>query len=152
MNYNYGAKTRTKDEHFRVLTPSTLCPIMQYYRTGNTHDGRGGFGPQTSQKRRDGVPSGMLARAMGSVRAFNLVVSNIPGPQQPFYLSGVRMLEVYPVVPPNPTNQGLTIGILSYDGQVCLGLLADRDLDPSLATAAAGLTDALAELGAAAGG
>ena len=90
--------------------------------------------------------SGMLARAMGSVRAFNLVVSNLPGPQQPFYLSGVRMREVYPVVPPNPANQGLTVGILSYDGQMCFGLLADRDLDPPLATAADGLRAALAEL------
>jgi Protein of unknown function (DUF1403) len=35
---------------------------MQSYRTCNAHDGRGGFGPQASQKRRDGVPSGMLAR------------------------------------------------------------------------------------------
>jgi diacylglycerol O-acyltransferase / wax synthase len=90
--------------------------------------------------------SGMLARAMGSVRAFNLVVSNIPGPQQPLYLGGVRMREVYPVVPPNPTNQGLTVGILSYDGLMCFGLLADRDLDPPLATAADGLRAALAEL------
>src|SRR6202043_1369507 len=53
--------------------------------------------------------SGMLARAMGSVRAFNLVVSNIPGPQQPFYLSGTALREIYPVVPLNPTNQGLTV-------------------------------------------
>jgi WS/DGAT/MGAT family acyltransferase len=95
--------------------------------------------------------SGMLARAMGSVRAFNLVVSNVPGPQQPFFLDGVRMREVYPVVPLNPTNQGLTIGILSYDGKVCFGLLADRDLDPPLSTATAGLIAALGELHAAAG-
>jgi diacylglycerol O-acyltransferase / wax synthase len=95
--------------------------------------------------------SGMLARAMGSVRAFNLVVSNVPGPQQPFYLSGVRLLNVYPVVPLNPANQGLTVGILSYDGQMCFGLLADRDLEPPLSTAAAGLRTALGELQAAAG-
>ena len=96
--------------------------------------------------------SGMLARAMGSVRAFNLVVSNVPGPQQPFFLDGVRMREVYPVVPLNPGNQGLTVGILSYDGQVCFGLLADRDLDPPLSTASAGLIAALGELHAAAAG
>jgi WS/DGAT/MGAT family acyltransferase len=90
--------------------------------------------------------SGLLARAMGSVRAFNLVVSNIPGPQQPFYLSGVKLTGVYPVVPLNPANQGLTIGIISYDGRLCIGLLADRDLDPPLATAAAGLAAELAEL------
>ena len=93
--------------------------------------------------------SGLLARAMGTVRAFNLVVSNIPGPQQPFYLSRVRMREVYPIVPLNPSNQGLTIGIISYDGRVCFGVLADRDLDPPLSTAADGLHAALDELRAA---
>ncbi len=96
--------------------------------------------------------SGMLARAMGSVRAFNLVVSNIPGPQQPFYLSGVRLREIYPVVPLNPANQGLSVGILSYDGQVCFGVLADRDLDPPLPVAAAGLSSALREIRETAGG
>ncbi len=90
--------------------------------------------------------SGMLARTMGSVRAFNLVVSNVPGPQQPFYLNGIRLREVYPVVPLNPANQGLSVGIISYDGLVCFGLLADRDLDPPLSTAAAGLVAALGEL------
>jgi diacylglycerol O-acyltransferase / wax synthase len=95
--------------------------------------------------------SGMLARALGSVRAFNLVVSNIPGPQQPFYLNAVRMCEVYPIVPLNPSNQGLSVGILSYDGQVCFGVLADRDLDPPLSVAAAGLIAALGELRAAGG-
>jgi diacylglycerol O-acyltransferase len=90
--------------------------------------------------------SGLLARAMGSVRAFNLVVSNVPGPQQPFFLSGVRLLEVYPVVPLNPANQGLAVGIVSYDGRLCFGLLADRDLDPPLSAAADGLRAELAEL------
>jgi WS/DGAT/MGAT family acyltransferase len=93
--------------------------------------------------------SGMLARALGQVRAFNLVVSNVPGPQQPFYLNGVRMREVYPVVPLNPSNQGLSVGVISYDGRVCFGVMADRDLDPPLSTAAAGLIAALGELGAA---
>jgi hypothetical protein len=90
--------------------------------------------------------SGLLARAMGSVRAFNLVVSNIPGPQQPFYLSGVRLRDVYPIVPLNPANQGLSVGIISYDGRLCFGLLADRDLDPPLASAAEALAAELAGL------
>ena len=94
--------------------------------------------------------SGMLSRAMGAVRAFNLVVSNIPGPQQRFHLDRVPLREIYPVVPLNPANQGLSVGILSYDGQVCFGVLADRDLDPPLASAAEGLAAALDEVRAAA--
>jgi diacylglycerol O-acyltransferase / wax synthase len=90
--------------------------------------------------------SGLLARAMGSVRAFNLVVSNIPGPQQPFYLSGVRLLEVYPIVPLNPASQGLAVGIVSYDGKLYFGLLGDRGLDPPLSEAAKGLAQELSEL------
>jgi diacylglycerol O-acyltransferase len=107
-------------------------------RAGSVMVGASGWAPP--------LISGMLARAMGSVRAFNLVVSNIPGPQQPFYLGGVRMREVYPIVPLNPANQGFTVGIISYDGLVCFGLLADRDLDPPLSIAAAGLIAAVGEL------
>jgi hypothetical protein len=86
--------------------------------------------------------SSTLARAMSGVRAFNLVVSNVPGPQQPFWLNGQRLLEAYPAVPLNPANQGLTIGVLSYDGGVHFGLLADRDLDPPLGAMRAALEDA----------
>jgi diacylglycerol O-acyltransferase len=91
------------------------------------------------------VSSG-LARAMGGFRAFNVVVSNIPGPQQPFYLNGSRLLEAYPAVPLNPASQGLTVGVLSYDGAVHFGLLADRDLDPPVEAARAALVEALGEL------
>jgi hypothetical protein len=49
----------------------------------------------------------------------------------------------------NPSNQGLSVGVISYDGRVCFGVMADRDLDPPLSTAAAGLIAALGELGAA---
>jgi hypothetical protein len=90
--------------------------------------------------------SSTLARAMGGVRAFNLVVSNIPGPQQPFWLNGQRLLAAHPVVPLNPSSQGLSVGILSYDGQVCFGLLADRDLQPALGDVAAALHASLDEL------
>jgi diacylglycerol O-acyltransferase / wax synthase len=90
--------------------------------------------------------SAMLARAMAGARAFNIVVSNIPGPQQPFFLAGCRMREVFPAVPLNPANQGLSVGIISYDGHVFFGLLADRDLDPPLGIAAEALAESLSEL------
>jgi diacylglycerol O-acyltransferase / wax synthase len=90
--------------------------------------------------------SSTLARAMSGVRAFNLVVSNLPGPQQPFYLAGVRLERVHPVVPLNPSSQGLTVGVLSYDGTVCFGLLADRALEPPLDEVSQALREALAEL------
>jgi diacylglycerol O-acyltransferase len=90
--------------------------------------------------------SSVLVRAMGGVRAFNLVVSNVPGPQQPFYLGGSRMLEVFPIVPLNPVNQRLSVGIVSYDGGVYFGLLADRDLDPPVEVAAQALQVALDDL------
>ena len=90
--------------------------------------------------------SAWLGRAMGGVRAFNLVVSNVPGPQFPLYLGGSQMRGIYPVVPLNPANQGLTVGILSYDGEVHIGLLADGDLDPGIDRVAAALRAALAEM------
>jgi hypothetical protein len=82
---------------------------------------------------------------------FNLVVSNVPGPQQTFYLAGVALLEVFPTVPLNPRNQALSIGAVSYDGGVYFGLQADRDALPDVSEAAAGMERAAAELVAAAG-
>jgi diacylglycerol O-acyltransferase / wax synthase len=90
--------------------------------------------------------SSLLVRAMGGVRAHNIVVSNVPGPQQPFYLNGSRLLQASPAVPLNPANQRLTVGILSYDGGVSFGLLADRDLAPPVGEAAEALDGSLAEL------
>jgi diacylglycerol O-acyltransferase len=49
-------------------------------------------------------------------------------------------------VPLNPASQGLTVGVLSYDGGVHFGLLADRDLDPGVEAAREALAEALAEL------
>ena len=79
------------------------------------------------------IVSALAARAMSAPRVFNLVVSNVPGPQQAFYLDGVPLREVYPAVPLNPRNQALSVGILSYDGGVYFGLLADRGALPDVA-------------------
>ena len=75
----------------------------------------------------------------------NLVCTNVPGPQVPLYGMGARMLEAYPMVPLGK-NLNLGIAILSYCGQLHVGLLADRDQWPDLEVLEAGLEDAFAEL------
>ena len=69
---------------------------------------------------------GARAASTLSRRLFNLVVTNVPGPQVPLYAGGARMVEVFPVVP-LVRGQGLSIGLTSYDGTVYVGLNADRD-------------------------
>ena len=97
------------------------------------------------------VVSSLAVRALSGPRMFNLVVSNIPGPQQTFYLDRTPLREVFPAVPLNPRNQALSIGIVSYDGGVYFGLLGDRDALPDLEEAAQGLEAAVAELTASVG-
>ena len=75
--------------------------------------------------------AGQAARLQSRQRFFNLVVTNIPGPQFPLYLMGRRMERVFPMVP-LAKNQGVCIGIMSYDGQVNFGLIGDYDGMPDL--------------------
>jgi hypothetical protein len=70
----------------------------------------------------------VLAGAMSRPLTWNLAVSNVPGPQAPFYLLGRRLLEIYPFVPLSPQGRALTIGIVSYDGGVFFGLAGDREV------------------------
>ena len=78
-------------------------------------------------------------------RLFNLVVTNVPGPQFPLYAAGARMLSMHPVVPLMP-DQAVSIGVTSYDGGVFYGLNADRDAMPDIDVLASCLEEALAEL------
>jgi diacylglycerol O-acyltransferase / wax synthase len=84
-----------------------------------------------------------------SKRLFNLVVTNVPGPQFPLYAGGARMLEAYPVMP-LAKGQAVSIGVTSYDGGVYYGINADRDAMPDVDVLADCVVEALAELGAAA--
>jgi WS/DGAT/MGAT family acyltransferase len=101
--------------------------------------GLAGFSPPTLHSLGARVASGL------SKRWFNLVVTNVPGPQQPLYAGEARMLAAYPVVP-LAKGQALSIGLTSYDGRVFYGLNADRDAMPDVAVLAQCLGDALAEL------
>jgi WS/DGAT/MGAT family acyltransferase len=66
------------------------------------------------------------ARLSAQTRLFNVLVTNVPGPQFPLYLLGREMLECYPV-PPLAANTSVSIALLSYNGAVDIGLLGDAD-------------------------
>ncbi len=90
------------------------------------------------------------ARLASRQLAFNLVVTNVPGPQFSLYSLGRRLQAIYPMVP-LAANMGLGIAIMSYDGAINFGLVADYDIVPDLDDLAGGLAGAMDELAAAAG-
>lgn len=101
--------------------------------------GLSGFAPPTLHA--------LGARAAGSLsrRTHNLVITNVPGPREPRYVAGAKLLESYPVVP-IAAGHALALGVTSYLGHVCYGLNADRDALPDLDVIGQCIEDALAEL------
>ncbi|WP_114905498.1 WS/DGAT/MGAT family O-acyltransferase [Ornithinimicrobium murale] len=89
----------------------------------------------------------MAARAASAMsrRVFNLVISNVPGPQEARFAGPARLWATYPVIP-LAQRQALAIGLTSYDGRVHLGLNADREAMPDLNVLAECIDSALAEL------
>ncbi len=85
------------------------------------------------------------ARLQSMTRFFNVVITNVPGPQFPLYFLGRRMLECFPVVP-LAANNTIGIALLSYDGAIDVGLLGDADGARDLATLAESVRSAAAEL------
>jgi WS/DGAT/MGAT family acyltransferase len=102
----------------------------------------------TAQRKRSGEPLGAdtvlklvahaphflqhaTARLVASPRTFNLVVSNIPGPTQPLYMRGCRLVEAYPVVP-LAERHAVSIGVTTIAGRACFGLYADRKALPDV--------------------
>ncbi len=67
-----------------------------------------------------------MSRLAASQRSYNMVVTNVPGPQFPVFLNGAKMLESYPLVPLFE-NQALGTALLSYDGVLHWGFNADWD-------------------------
>jgi diacylglycerol O-acyltransferase len=102
--------------------------------------GVGGFAPTTFH-----ALGARVAAEASTERGFNVVVTNVPGPQFPLYACGGRMLESYPVQPLLP-GHALAIGVTSYDGGVHYGLTADRDAIPDVDVIGQCITEAIAEL------
>ena len=88
---------------------------------------------------------GLAARAAHRQPFFNLIVTNVPGPQFPLYMMGARLLEAFPIVPLT-RNTTVVVGILSYDGTVHFGLWADRDAFADIEVFAAGVDDAFSDM------
>ncbi len=92
----------------------------------------------------------MSVKLIRHVRLFNLIVTNIPGPAFPLHLLDARMVAGHPHVPLFD-NQGLGIALLSYDGRLSLGLIADWDVVHDLAEVADWMEASFHELRRAAG-
>ncbi len=100
------------------------------------------------------APPTILAQASRinfSTRLFNMLVTNIPGPQFPLYVVGRKMHTVFPIAF-LPKDHALAIAIMSYDGHMNFGLLGDYDAMDDLDELAQAIEDALAELVALAAG
>ena len=80
-----------------------------------------------------------------SARQFNLLITNVPGPQSQMYLAGAKLLETY-AVPPLLHNQVLAIGVTSYCGKLYFGINADRDAMSDVDVLPALLAESLEEL------
>jgi diacylglycerol O-acyltransferase len=99
------------------------------------------------------APPTILAQASRinfSTRLFNLIVTNVPGPQFPLYVLGRELQDLFPVAF-LPEKHALAVAIMSYNGRMDFGLLADYDALPDLDGIAEGLIESRDELLKAAG-
>ena len=123
---------------------------LQVVRQGmaDLKNSRQALGAEVISRFNDFAPPTLLAQASRinfSTRLFNLIVTNVPGPQIPLYVLGRELEDVFPVafLPP---NQALAVAIMSYNGGIDFGLLSDYDSMHDVDSIAEGLTTALEQL------
>jgi WS/DGAT/MGAT family acyltransferase len=111
------------------------------------------LGAEVISRFNDFAPPTLLAQASRinfSTRLFNMIVTNVPGPQIPLYVLGRELEEVFPVAF-LPQNHAVAVAIMSYNGRVGFGLLADYDSMEDIEVISNGIEESLAELEQAAG-
>jgi diacylglycerol O-acyltransferase / wax synthase len=89
-----------------------------------------------------------LAGRLGSrvpQSSINTVTTNVPGPQQPLYLAGRRMLEAFPFVPLGGSVR-VGVAIFSYDGGINFGVTGDRDTAADIGVLCEGIERGVADL------
>ena len=115
-------------------------------------DSKQAVGAEVLTRVEEFAPPTILAQASRlnfSTRLFNLIVTNVPGPQFPLYVLGRRLCDLFPIAF-LPENHALAIAIMSYDGGIAFGLLGDYDAMPDIDAVGEYLEASLAELLAAA--
>jgi diacylglycerol O-acyltransferase len=149
-----GALGNRVSSYFVELPVGEPSPVVRLHQVSYAMSGHKDSGQSVGAEALVAL-SGFVAptlHAMGarlaaglSKRLFNVVVTNVPGPQIPLYAAGAEMLEVFPVVP-LARGQAVSIGLTSYNGGVYYGLNADRDAMPDVDVLAQCIEEALAEL------
>jgi len=122
---------------------STVCAEM-----GDVKSSKQALGAEVISRFNDFAPPTLLAQASRlnfSTRLFNLIVTNVPGPQFPLYLLGSKLLDAFPIAF-LPENHALAIAIMSYDGGINFGLLADHDSMDDVAAISEALEQEIADL------
>ena len=110
-------------------------------------DSKQAVGAEVIAGAQDFAPPTILAQASRlnfSGRFYNVLVTNVPGPQFPLYVLGRRMQRMFPVAF-LAGDRALAIAAMSYDGGLEFGLIADYDAMPDLDVAADGIRASLAE-------
>jgi diacylglycerol O-acyltransferase / wax synthase len=115
---------------------------------GGIKSSKQALGAEVIARFNDFAPPTLLAQASRinfSTRLFNLIVTNVPGPQIPLYVLGRELEDVFPVAF-LPENHALAVAIMSYNGGVGYGLLADYDAMADVDVIAEGIEASTAEL------
>jgi diacylglycerol O-acyltransferase / wax synthase len=115
---------------------------------GELKQSKQALGAEVISRFNDFAPPTLLAQASRinfSTRLFNLIVTNVPGPQMPLYVLGRELEEVFPVAF-LPQNHALAIAIMSYNGRINFGLLADYDAMEDVEIISRGIDESLQEL------
>jgi WS/DGAT/MGAT family acyltransferase len=111
-------------------------------------DSKQALGAEVISRFNDFAPPTLLAQAARinfSTRLFNLIVTNVPGPQIPLYVLGRELQDVFPVAF-LPEHHALAIAAMSYNGGINFGLLADYDAMEDVDSLADALGYSLAEM------
>ncbi|HEV3228260.1 MAG TPA: wax ester/triacylglycerol synthase family O-acyltransferase, partial [Solirubrobacteraceae bacterium] len=139
----------------QVVTPLPIYisdPVQRLRRVTREMKGlkesKQALGAEAIAEAEDFAPPTILAQASRvnfSSRFYNLLVTNVPGPQFPLYVMGRQLELIFPVAF-LAGDRALAIAIMSYNGSMNFGLIGDYDALPDIEIIAEGIEDALAEL------